>query len=98
MNELKERILRGFEAIIEAKSLGKETTEWERHLSQLLNELSARKVKVRAGKFGFCTCSDSSGLCSGCWKIKHRCECIEREVSLEVEMIGQFQSRNKHVN
>ena len=63
-----------------------------------MSYLKERIEKTIIGKLGFCTCSLSDGLCTGCWRIKHSCDCEEREVSLEVEMIGQFQSRNKHVN
>lgn len=98
MRDLRDRILRGIEAILKAKSLGRDTTDWENHLIELISEIPADMVKVRVGKFGFCTCSEDSGLCCGCWKIRQCCECIEREVEPEEEMLRQYKVNKSGVH
>ena len=90
MKHLKERILKGFISIIEAKSEGLDTSSWEQHFIKLVDEIPSQKVCVKIGNFGFCTCSEESGLCCGCWKIRQSCDCIELEVDPKEEMIRQY--------
>jgi len=74
-----ERINRGREAIAKAKAEGLDTSRWQEQLSKLQREIlkkSNTKVKVKIGKFGFCTCLLSPALCYGCWKIKEHCKCV----------------------
>ena len=93
MSELQERIIRGIKAIVKAKSKGLDTTDWETHLYKLIKELKVeKKTLVKMGKFGFCTCLLTNGLCSGCWKTKNACTCKELEVNPEEVINRQYAS------
>lgn len=96
MKSLHERILKGINSIIKAKLQGQDTSEWENHLCKLIQELDReRRIRVRIGSFGFCTCQLSGGLCTGCWKIKIACACRELEVSPE-ETINEQIAKSIH--
>jgi hypothetical protein len=92
MRAFEERIKKGIEAISKAKAEGRDTTEWEDQLLSLITGLPNKKetVLVKMGKFGFCTCLLSSGLCSGCWRVRDACECREIEVDPEEEITRQY--------
>jgi len=98
---LKERIKRGRLAIANARSQGKDTTEWERRIALLERQMvkeSVGKVKVKMGLFGFCTCFISRGLCSGCWKIKQSCACKQLEVNPDEVINQQYTSFIRRTN
>jgi len=81
--ELKSRIVKGKNAINKANKKGIRTTNWELHLASLKIKyyksiLKNRKIRVKVGPFGFCTCfspKHDNALCSGCYKIKASCNC-----------------------
>jgi len=100
MSYIRERIEKTIRAIAKAEADGKDTSEWQKYVIGLVNRLQNPRVRVKVGKFGFCTCSKGkgNGLCCGCWKIKHRCECIEREVDPNIEITRQFQNRANGVH
>jgi len=108
---LKERIEKGREAIARAKAQGKDVTAWEKHLADLERQLAEAeaeesrsegkaKVRVKMGYFGFCTCLIliGQGLCSGCWRIKEACTCIEMGVSPEEEITRQYTELMRMIN
>lgn len=92
MRSLEGRIKKGIEAIAKAKAEGKDTRVWESHLFFLIAGLPKKKetVLVKMGKFGFCTCLLSAGLCSGCWRVIDACECKEIELNPEEEITRQY--------
>ncbi len=92
MKSIEERIRKGIDAIAKAKAEGKDTTGWEEHLLALIGQISGKKetVLVKMGRFSFCTCLLSSGLCAGCWKVVDACSCIEVEVNPEEEITKQY--------
>jgi len=98
MSYIRERIEKTIRAIAKAEANGKDSTIWQDYLTELINKLDKPKVKAKIGKFGFCTCLEGSGLCCGCWKIKHSCECEECEVDPEIEITRQFQNRANDVH
>lgn len=96
MRELQERILKGINSIIKAKLQGQDTSEWENHLCKLIQGANREKrIRVKMGSFGFCTCHLGGGLCTGCWKIKNACVCRELEVNPE-ETINEQLAKNVH--
>jgi len=88
MRTLESRIKRGIERIVEARSEGKDTSEWEKHLFSLISKIS--KVVVRVGAFGFCSCEVSSGICFGCHRIPPSCTCMRFEVNPDEEVQKQY--------
>ncbi|HEX3037225.1 MAG TPA: hypothetical protein VHT73_19240 [Thermodesulfobacteriota bacterium] len=99
MKSLEERIKKGIEAIASAKSEGRDTGEWEKHLFGLIHQLAEEKktVKVRMGTFGFCTCPLGKALCSGCWRVLEACTCKELDVDPEAEITKQYAQSLKRV-
>lgn len=93
MSLAREKIEKTIKAIVKAESRGRDTTDWQEYLLGLIDKYHDSKVKVKAGKFGFCTCTETSGLCVGCWKIKQSCDCIEVIVDPDVEMTRQYRAR-----
>ncbi len=100
MRTLEERINKGIQAIAEAKAKGKDTTQWEEHLFNLIYQLieGKRIVKVKMGAYGFCTCLLEKALCSGCWRVIEACTCRELEVNPEEEVTRQYAHSLKRVN
>ena len=96
MSELQDRIIRGLNAIMKAREKGMDTREWEGHLLRLIKNLEAnKKVKVKMGRFGFCTCPFNidrfgRGLCFGCYKVTNSCVCEQLEVNPEDVINQQF--------
>ncbi|HEX3037136.1 MAG TPA: hypothetical protein VHT73_18785 [Thermodesulfobacteriota bacterium] len=92
MRKFEERIKRGIEAIARAKAEGKDTSKWENHLLTLITNLSKKKetVRLKMGRFGFCTCLLDKALCCGCFRVKEACTCEELEVDPEEEITRQY--------
>lgn len=95
MSEIRERIEKTIKAIAKAASNGKDTTQWQEHLIQLVEKLDNPTVTVKFGTFGFCTCTEKWGLCFGCYKIKKGCECEEREVDPNIELTKQYKAKTE---
>lgn len=98
MAQLREKIEKTIKAIAKAEANGKDSTIWQVYLLELIDKLENLKVTVKIGRFGFCTCSESSGLCVGCWRIKQSCDCKEFEVDPQVEMKRQYRARLNRAN
>jgi hypothetical protein len=98
MMNIEERIKKGVTSILREKEKGRDTSAWEEHILQLLDELKTTRVRVKIGQFGFCTCILSSGLCSGCWKIAKSCKCVEIEVDPEQEITEQYAKHSRGVH
>lgn len=65
MPRTREKIEKTIRAIAKAESRGKDTTDWQVYLLELIDQFHDSKIKVKVGKFGFCTCTESSGVCVG---------------------------------
>lgn len=98
---LTERIRKGIRAIAQALAEGKNVTQWENYLMKLVKEAEDRKVRVKAGRFGFCTCRVSDypySLCFGCHKILPHCDCVEMNVTPEEEITRKYAEFEKKVS
>jgi len=92
---LEERIEKGSEAIAQAKTRGEDVREWQEHLNKLISQRTSKNkskflMRVKMGKFGFCTCLISSSLCTGCWKVRTGCNCIELDIDPKEELTAQY--------
>jgi len=85
MSELLTRIERNIKAIAKAESMGRDTSAWQEHVMDLINQIYRSPLRVKLGRFGFCTCELSHGLCTGCWRMIKKCECKEVFVNPEEE-------------
>ncbi len=91
IDKIIDRIRKGLDVIKKAQTRGQETKQWEDHLLTLIRGLAGtRKVKIKLGRFGFCTCHLGGGLCTGCWRIKNACVCRELEVHPDETINDQF--------
>ena len=101
MKELERRILKGLKSIIEARTRGKDVTDWEKHLFDLIRRLieQSKTVKVKMGQFGFCDCLlKTHGLCTGCWTIPEFCVCRVIEVDPKEEVTAAYARFLKKIN
>jgi len=62
MSEIRIRIEKTIKAIAKAEANGKDSTMWQEYLIGLIDELDKPTVRVKVGRFGFCTCTEAGGL------------------------------------
>jgi hypothetical protein len=77
MSELANQLKRCIWKLLDIYAEGKRDAELIRYISSLIDELDQRSevVKVRMGKFGFCSCYVSEEVCLGCHKTIPSCVC-----------------------
>jgi len=99
MNDMLERYNKIIKAIAKAGSEGKDTGKWQELLLLLIEKaISNNTIKVRYGRFGFCTCSiDDMGVCTGCVRIKEACSCKEHEVYPGEELTKKYAFNRRRV-
>jgi hypothetical protein len=94
MSELANQIKQTIWKLIEACKEGRKDGELIGRIMNMIDELDMRAelVRVRAGKYGFCSCRVSELICWGCQKAIRACQCVEMIVT-PWEMINDVYAR-----